>query len=146
VSISSDELRQVLLNLCTNAQEAMPRSGSLVVSTVAEPENAILLVRDSGTGMAPEVQQRLFDPFFTTKPRGSGLGLTLVRRVVTGAGGGVFFESEPQRGTTFRIVLPRAVPTAVPAQGSDSDFSDMTALRDTLNAPMVQSPPSDKGS
>lgn len=146
VSISSDELRQVLLNLCTNAQEAMPRSGSLVVSTVAEPENAILLVRDSGTGMAPEVQQRLFDPFFTTKPRGSGLGLTLVRRVVTGAGGGVFFESEPQRGTTFRIVLPRAVPSAVPAQGSDSDFSDMTALRDTLNAPMVQSPPSEKGS
>ncbi len=146
VSISSDELRQVLLNLCTNAQEAMPRSGSLVISTVAEPENAILLVRDSGTGMAPEVQQRLFDPFFTTKPRGSGLGLALVRRVVTGAGGGVFFESEPQRGTTFRIVLPRAVPTSVPAPRTDNDWGDRKALRATLNAPVVQSRPTEKGS
>ena len=146
VSISSDELRQVLLNLCTNAQEAMPRSGSLVVSTVAEPDNAILLVRDSGTGMAPEVQQRLFEPFFTTKPRGSGLGLMLVRRVVTGAGGGVFFESEPQRGTTFRIVLPRAVPAPAAGRRTDDDFKDMTALRSTLGTPMVQSPLSEKGS
>ena len=145
VSISSDELRQVLLNLCTNAQEAMPRPGSLVVSTVAEPENAILLVRDSGTGMAPDVQQRLFDPFFTTKPRGSGLGLTLVRRVVTGAGGGVFFESEPQRGTTFRIVLPRALPTPLPARRTEGDVNDMTALRSTLSPPVVQSEPSEKG-
>lgn len=107
VPISSDELRQVLLNLCTNAQEAMPRSGTLVISTMAEPENAVLLVRDNGNGIAPEVQERMFDPFFTTKPRGSGLGLALVRRVVTGGGGGVFFESEVKRGTTFRIVLPR---------------------------------------
>ncbi len=146
VSISSDELRQVLLNLCTNAQEAMLRSGTLVVSTVAEPDDAILLVRDSGTGMPPDVQQRLFDPFFTTKPRGSGLGLTLVRRVVTGAGGGVFFESEPQRGTTFRIVLPRALPAAVAGRRTYDDFKDMTSLRSTLGIPVVQSPQSEKGS
>ena len=144
VSISSDELRQVLLNLCTNAQEAMPRSGSLVISTVAEPENAVLLVRDSGKGIAPDVQERLFDPFFTTKPRGSGLGLALVRRVVTGAGGGVFFESQLHRGTTFRIVLPRAMATTLDAGNAPADFNEMTALRATLNAPLIQSPPSDK--
>jgi len=146
VSISSDELRQVLLNLCTNAQEAMPRSGSLVLSTVAEPENAVLLVRDSGKGIAPDVQERLFDPFFTTKPRGSGLGLALVRRVVTGAGGGVFFESQLQRGTTFRIVLPRAMATTADTGNVPADFNEMTALRATLNAPLIQSPLSDKES
>ncbi len=113
VQVSSDELRQVLLNLCTNAQEAMPRSGTLAVSTMAEAENVVLLVRDSGKGIPPEVQERMFDPFFTTKPHGSGLGLALVRRVVTGAGGSVFYESEVKHGTTFRIVLPRTVsPTA----------------------------------
>ncbi|MGC8624447.1 MAG: sensor histidine kinase [Phycisphaerae bacterium] len=124
VAISADELRQVLLNLCTNAQEAMSRAGTLVISTMAEPENAVLLVRDNGKGIAPEVQERMFDPFFTTKPRGSGLGLALVRRVVTGAGGGVYFESEVQRGTTFRIVLPRTfpamAPVAVPAAALDT--------------------------
>lgn len=146
VSISSDELRQVLLNLCTNAQEAMPRSGSLVISTLAEPENAVLLVRDSGKGIAPDVQERLFDPFFTTKPRGSGLGLALVRRVVTGAGGGVFFESQLQHGTTFRIVLPRAMATTAQAGSGTDNFSEMTALRATLNAPVLESPHSDKGS
>ncbi len=115
VPVSSDELRQVLLNLCTNAQEAMPRSGTLAISTMAEAENAVLLVRDSGKGIPPEVQERMFDPFFSTKPHGSGLGLALVRRVVTGAGGSVFFESELKHGTTFRIVMPRAIlPTAAP--------------------------------
>ncbi len=109
VSIGADELRQVLLNLCANAQEAMPRGGTLAVSTVAETDSALLLVRDSGVGIDPTVQSRVFEPFFTTKPRGSGLGLALVRRVISGAGGTILFESEPGKGTTFRIVLPRSV-------------------------------------
>ena len=112
VSIGADELRQVLLNLCANAQDAMPRGGTLVVSTVAEADSALLLVRDSGGGIDPAVQARIFEPFFTTKPRGSGLGLALVRRVISGAGGTILFESEQGKGTTFRIVLPRSA--AVP--------------------------------
>ncbi len=107
VYINADELRQVLLNLCANAQDAMPHGGTLVVSTVNEVDSAVLLVRDTGVGIPPEVQARLFEPFFSTKPRGSGLGLALVRRVISGAGGKIFCQSDPGKGTTFRVVLPR---------------------------------------
>ncbi len=140
VPISSDELRQVLLNLCTNAQEAMHRSGTLVISTMAEPESAVLLVRDNGNGIPPEVQERMFDPFFTTKPHGSGLGLALVRRVVTGAGGGVFFESEVKRGTTFRIVLPRtslsSALSAVTVPEKDKNPGASPAVKDQTTRPV----------
>ena len=107
VLVSSDELRQVLLNLCANAQEAMTRGGTLAISTVGEAESVMLFVRDSGKGVPPEFHARLFEPFFSTKPNGSGLGLALVRRVVSGAGGSIYFESTPGTGTTFRVVLPR---------------------------------------
>ena len=108
VAIGADELRQVLLNLCANAQDAMPRGGTLVVSTVAEADSALLLVRDNGGGIDPALHDRIFEPFFTTKPRGSGLGLALVRKVISGAGGTIHFESDPGKGTTFRIMLPRS--------------------------------------
>ncbi len=112
VNINADELRQVVLNLSANAQDAMPRGGTLVVSTVSEAQEVTLLVRDSGTGIPLEAQKRLFEPFFTTKPQGSGLGLALVRRVVSGAGGKVFCESKPGDGATFRLVFPRGDPGA----------------------------------
>ncbi len=130
VSIGADELRQVLLNLCANAQDAMPRGGTLAVSTVAEADSALLLVRDSGAGIDPAVQSRVFEPFFTTKPRGSGLGLALVRRVISGAGGTILFDSEPGKGTTFRIVLPRSVAPQrqeFPAAGVDLEFGQDTS-------------------
>jgi signal transduction histidine kinase len=65
-----------------------------------------LLFRDSGIGIPPDRLERIFEPFFSTKPNGSGLGLTLVRRVISGAGGTIFVESKPAEGTTFRILLP----------------------------------------
>ena len=111
VHVHPDELRQVILNLATNAHEAMPRGGTLAVSTVAEDvssESVTILLRDSGVGIPPELHERIFEPFFSTKHNGSGLGLALVRRVVSGAGGTVFCESVVGEGTTFRIVLPRA--------------------------------------
>jgi signal transduction histidine kinase len=107
VVVSADELRQVLLNLCTNAQEAMTSGGTLAISTVGEAESVVLFVRDSGKGVPADLHERLFEPFFSTKPNGSGLGLALVRRVVSGAGGSIYFESTPGTGTTFRVVLPR---------------------------------------
>ena len=114
---------QVILNLTANAQEAMQNlSGqsarTLAISTISDenPEapTATVLVRDSGRGIPAEVWERIFEPFFSTKPNGSGLGLTLVRRVISGAGGTVLYESSPEEstpggeGTTFRITLPRA--------------------------------------
>lgn len=116
VLVSSDELRQVLLNLCANAQEAMTRGGTLAISTVGEAESVVLFVRDSGKGIPAEFHTRLFEPFFSTKPNGSGLGLALVRRVVSGAGGSIYFESTPGTGTTFRVVLPR--PKLSPSESS----------------------------
>ncbi len=114
VVINPAELRQVLLNLCTNAQESMRRGGTLVLSTLSEQDDVSLLVRDSGMGIPPELQERIFEPFFSTKPLGSGLGLALVRRVISGAGGKVFCESTPGEGTTFRLVLPRGYGSSPP--------------------------------
>ncbi len=108
VVVSADELRQVLLNLCANAQEAMTRGGTLAISTVGEAESVVLFVRDSGKGIPSDLHTRLFEPFFSTKPNGSGLGLALVRRVVSGAGGSIYFESAAGAGTTFRVVFPRS--------------------------------------
>lgn len=121
VSVNADELRQVLLNLAANAQDALsapkpPGGGAgregntLVISTVAEADSVTMLVRDNGVGIPEDAQERIFEPFFSTKPQGSGLGLALVRRVISGAGGTVFCESVVGEGTTFRIVLPRALP------------------------------------
>ncbi len=125
VHAHADELRQVILNLAANAQDAMPKGGTLAISTVAEENTVALLIRDSGTGIPPELHERIFEPFFSTKPNGSGLGLALVRRVVSGAGGTIFCESavgdsgKNSSGTTFRIMLPRAEPgtTGTPGDG-----------------------------
>ena len=65
-------------------------------------------IEDSGVGIAPENSQRVFDPFFTTKPRGTGLGLTITRRIIQEHQGTITFESEPNKGATFHILLPVA--------------------------------------
>ena len=67
---------------------------------------AIIEVEDNGPGIRPEVQQRLFEPFFSTKKEGTGLGLPISARIIDGLGGTLDFETEPDRGTIFRIVLP----------------------------------------
>ncbi len=125
------QLEQVLMNLVVNARDAMPRGGRLVLSTRAqtvaaaeappgvEPgEWVVLRVRDSGTGMTPEVRAHLFEPFFTTKGlgQGTGLGLATVYGLVTGAGGALHVDSAPGVGTTFDIYLPRVAPPPPSAQ------------------------------
>ncbi len=117
------QLEQVLLNLCTNARQAMPKGGSLRLSMRAsafdearvrrEPWGHVgsyveLAVSDTGVGMDDATRLRVFEPFFTTKAEGTGLGLATVYGIVRQHGGFVHVESVPAHGTTFRVFLPCA--------------------------------------
>ncbi|MFT3869399.1 MAG: response regulator [Nibricoccus sp.] len=116
-------LHQVLMNLCVNARDAMPTGGNLSITmknflvedSATPPADGIrpgryirLDVADTGTGMTPEVKQKVFDPFFTTKApgKGTGLGLATVLTIIKGHEGFLKFESEPGVGTCFHIYLP----------------------------------------
>jgi PAS domain S-box-containing protein len=114
VEADETQLQQVLLNLCLNARDAMPNGGALRVRSGLGPQpggtakGAVLSVEDEGQGMTAEVQAQLFEPFFTTKENGTGLGLAVVRQIVEGFGGRVEVQSEPGRGSRFRVWLPEA--------------------------------------
>ncbi len=105
-------LKQVFYNVVLNAVQAMPEGGTLRVSTTRRRSRikgqrmVEVAVADSGVGIPPEDLQRIFSPFFTTKERGTGLGLTVVHRIVEVHGGLVEVESEVGKGTTFRISIP----------------------------------------
>ncbi len=107
-------LHVALSNLFTNALQAMPQGGDLNVRIEreqrADASRLQLSISDTGTGIAPEVQQRIFEPFFTTRATGTGLGLSIVRRIVEGHSGEVEVRSTVGRGTTFTVRLPSAEP------------------------------------
>ena len=100
------QLEQVLANLAVNAVDAMPDGGVLTVRTGRDGALARLEVMDTGVGIPEEVRRRLFEPFFTTKQGGTGLGLSVTHRIVTGLGGRIEVASEVGRGSTFRVLLP----------------------------------------
>lgn len=117
------QLHQVMLNLCVNARDAMPLGGELRIETEflrfhddyihknqeAQPGNYILIrVKDTGTGIPREVIEKIFDPFFTTKEleKGTGLGLSTVMAIVKSHGGFITVESEPGKGSEFRLYFP----------------------------------------
>jgi signal transduction histidine kinase len=101
------QMRQALVNLVQNGLDAAGPEGRVTVAAQTDPDSAILItVHDSGPGLSPEQERNLFAPGFTTKPHGSGLGLTIVQRIVSEHGGMIAAESGPS-GTTFRILLPR---------------------------------------
>ncbi len=113
------QLEQVLLNLTLNARDAMVEGGVLTVETTEEDGSAVIVVRDTGHGMDAETLKRAFEPFFTTKQvgQGTGLGLSVVHGIVGQTGGRIRVESEPGRGTTFRLYFPMVAPEPDPQDG-----------------------------
>ena len=127
------QFEQVIINLAVNARDAMPNGGKLVIRTanvterdslelgqhrVPPGEYVLIEVSDTGTGMAPEVMEKMFEPFFSTKEvgRGTGLGLSTVYGIVKQTGGHVIPDSELGRGTVMRVYLPRYVEVAGEAE------------------------------
>ncbi|MGE5569988.1 MAG: PAS domain S-box protein [Rhodospirillales bacterium] len=118
------QMHQILVNLALNAVDAMPDGGTLTITTKSvdvgeagaegmpgvEPGRYVMLeISDTGSGMAEEVKEHLFEPFYATKPgRGTGLGLASVYGIISQSGGYIFVDTEPGKGTTFRILLTEA--------------------------------------
>lgn len=103
------ELERVLINLVSNAFEAMPDGGELHVSVKTIAGRVELVIRDTGTGLSREAQERLFEPYFTTRTHGTGLGLAICKRVIDELGGTITLESsENPRGTIARVELPES--------------------------------------
>ena len=128
------ELREMLTNLIFNAVDAMPKGGTLTISTEAKPECVYLRVTDTGTGMDEETRRRCLEPFYTTKgDHGTGLGLSAVYGIIERHGGTIDIESERGQGTTFSIQLPRPIR---PAASDPSPVPDpsLHALVEALNA------------
>ncbi|OFX20583.1 MAG: hypothetical protein A2V77_21755 [Anaeromyxobacter sp. RBG_16_69_14] len=123
VDASEVRLAQVFLNLLINAADALPEGASdrhtVTASTRTGTDgSAVVEVQDTGSGIAPENREKLFQAFFTTKPAGvgTGLGLSISQGIVRALGGRIEVESEVGRGSTFRVILPPAPETAVPAE------------------------------
>jgi PAS domain S-box-containing protein len=110
-AVDGPRLRQVITNVMKNALEATERQGEgrVEVRLYARDSAAVVEVADNGVGMAPEHREKVFLPFFTTKPTGTGLGLAIVKKIMDLHGGEIEIESAPGRGTTLRLVIPRAL-------------------------------------
>jgi PAS domain S-box-containing protein len=141
------QIEQIVMNLCANARDAMPRGGELAIITErmaidpdftathpwARPgDYVVLTVSDTGTGMDAGTQARIFEPFFTTKElgRGTGLGLAVVYGIVKQHGGLIHVYSEPESGTAFRIYLPFHAATAEPV--SSADLAELVGGTETI--------------
>jgi signal transduction histidine kinase len=104
VTADADKLKQVILNLCNNAVDAMPNGGELTLRATRDDQRAIVEVIDTGAGIPDGVD--IWAPFMTTKGHGTGLGLMIVQNIISAHQGTIEYTSEAQKGTTFRLTLP----------------------------------------
>jgi PAS domain S-box-containing protein len=100
----ADKLTQIFLNLCKNACEAMPEGGTLTIRALQQDGSLVVEIEDTGPGIPPDLN--VFEAFRTTKDQGTGLGLPIVRQLVSAHAGNVTYSSTPGEGTTFRVILP----------------------------------------
>lgn len=142
-----NQITQVLINLLSNARDAMPEGGKVIIRTAFEHEiNYVCLsVGDNGVGIPSQIQSRIFDPFYTTKPigKGTGLGLSIVAGIMRAHGGRIELESETGRGTTFSLYFPvsevataNILPTRMPftsGRFDDSSSSEPKDVRPSLS-------------
>jgi two-component system cell cycle sensor histidine kinase/response regulator CckA len=144
VKVDLSQFEQVVVNLAVNARDAMPEGGKLTVRTsnLTAPESAaygykgmppadyvLVEVSDTGTGIPPEIIDKIFEPFFSTKEvgKGTGLGLSTVYGIVKQTGGFIYAASEPGR-TTFRIFLPRHLPAPQETAAASAEAAAVTAV------------------
>jgi PAS domain S-box-containing protein len=148
VRIDPGQLQQVIMNIATNASEAMPHGGKLLVETAVVTveqrslhslpelqagEYVMLTITDTGVGMSEEVKAHIFEPFFTTKDigQGPGLGLSMCHGIIKQSGGQIGVESEPGRGAAFKLYLPRVEQKAKTAV-ADGDLLDLPRGAETI--------------
>ena len=105
VTVDGDKIKQALLNLIKNAAEAMPGGGKVIIEARASEAGVSIDITDIGTGIPLDIDA--FEPFMTTKKEGTGIGLVIVRQIVTAHGGNISYRSRPGEGTTFHLELPR---------------------------------------
>lgn len=121
--VDRDLLRQVIVNLCDNAAQAMaPRGGRVVLAVAADPPHRVAIdVADDGPGVAPEIQDRLFEPYVTTRAvgEGMGLGLAISRKILLDHGGDLELRATSSLGTTFRLTLPTQPSHPAPSPEDD---------------------------
>jgi CheY-like chemotaxis protein/anti-sigma regulatory factor (Ser/Thr protein kinase) len=131
------ELREVLVNMIYNSIDAIPSGGEIRMSSQEINGRVVLSIADNGIGMTPEVKSRLFDPFFTTKGKGgTGMGMAVSFGIIRRHNGTIDVESEPGRGTTFRISLPLAK-GAQDDPETDSANLQTATTEDTIRALVV---------
>jgi len=106
VAADPELLHRAISNLVLNAMDAMPKGGTLTLRTKPDDGKVVMEVADTGSGLTREECERIFTPYYTSKQHGTGLGLAIVQSVVSDHGGRISVQSEPGRGTTFRIELP----------------------------------------
>lgn len=105
-----DMLKQVILNLFINAQQAMIDGGELLIRTARRKKEAVIQVSDTGSGIAPDKLPKIFDVYYSSRPQGSGLGLPTAKKIVEAHNGTISVDSEPGKGTSFTINLPLRKP------------------------------------
>jgi signal transduction histidine kinase/ActR/RegA family two-component response regulator len=132
------ELREVLVNMIYNAVDAMPSGGEVRVSTQETRDRVVIHITDTGTGMGPEVKQRLFDPFFTTKGKaGTGMGLAVSFGIIRRHEGSIEVDSELGRGTTFKISLPKVTQESPETQSASTPEVTVSTSEDKVRVLVV---------